>query len=232
MNVSDAEMEIERLISRIKAAKEEAKDLRDDGDASGAILVLQDAVARMDGSPLAVDLDSREPSEPVRRLAAQLADCLGMLGGNYRRNGELEHAQAAFERGRVYEQSGTLGVDSSYNLVNAITLPLESRPRLKASDLADELRAAIGAIERQVKSNRRTDRWAWADLAQCRLLLGQRDEAMENYKRVTNLGDEETARSIVAVLERLRAAVLESDPRTAAHLNEAIAMLRNRGRGT
>jgi tetratricopeptide (TPR) repeat protein len=228
MNVPDAEMEIERLTTRVKAAKEEAKDLRDDGDAPGAIVVLQDAVARMEKSPLAAELGADSPeSEPVRRLATHLADCLGMLGGNYRRNGELERAQQAFERGRVYEQSSRLGVDSSYNLVNAMTLPLESRRGMKAADLADELRAAIGAIERQVKGNRRKDRWAWADLALCRLLLGQRDEALRNYERARDLGDEETILSIVAVLERLHTAVRQSDPGTAAYLSEAITLLRS-----
>jgi tetratricopeptide (TPR) repeat protein len=226
MNVRDAEMEIERITGRVKAAKEEAKDLRDDGDVVGAIAVLQDEVLGMEKSPLASELGADAPTEPVRRLAAQLADCLGMLGGNYRRFGELERAQKTFERGRVYEQSGRLGVDSSYNLVNAITLPLESR-LVKAADLADELGAAVGAIERQVKGNRRTDRWAWADLAQCRLLLGQRDQALSNYERARDLGDEQTIYSIVAVLERLHTAVQHSDPDTAAHLSDAITLLRS-----
>jgi tetratricopeptide (TPR) repeat protein len=226
MNIRDAGMEIERIASSVKAAKEEAKDLRDDGDVPGAIMVLQDAIGRMEASPLAATLGNVAPSEPVRRLAAQLADCLGMLGGNYRRSGELESAQQAFERGRVYEQSSHLGVDSSYNLVNAITLPLESRS-VRAADLADELLAAVGAIERQVKGNRRTDRWAWADLAQCRLLLGQRDEALRSYERARDLGDEETIRSIVTVLKRLRESVQLSDPATAAHLSEAITLLRS-----
>jgi tetratricopeptide (TPR) repeat protein len=227
MNPSNAEMEIIRLERLAKAAIEEAKDQRDDDNVPGAIAVLRDIVKSLYESPLAAELGADGPAgEPVRRLAKQLADCLGMLGGNYRRIGELERAQEAFERGRVYEQSSRLGVDSSYNLVNAITLPLESRQGVKAADLADKLRAAIEAIERQVNGNRRVDRWAWADLAECRLLLGDLDEALRNYERARDLGNRETIRSIVNVLERLHLAVQQCDPSTAANLSEALAFLR------
>jgi tetratricopeptide (TPR) repeat protein len=227
MNPSDSEMEIIRLETLAKAAVEEAKDLRDDDNVPGAIKVLRDIVKKLNESPLAAEVGADGPAgQPVQRLAKQLADCIGMLGGNYRRIGELERAQKAFERGRVYEQSSRLKVDSSYNLVNAITLPLESRPGVKAADLADELRAAIEAIKRQVEGNRRTDRWAWADLAECRLLLGELDEALRNYERARDLGNQDTIRSIVDVLERLRLAMHQSDPGTAANLSEAMAFLR------
>jgi tetratricopeptide (TPR) repeat protein len=230
MNVADAESEIQRLTSLVKAAKEEAKDLRDDNDMPGAIDVLKDTIARMEESPLAVELVTEGPaSEPVRRLATQLADCWGMLGGNYRRLGDLKDAQEAFERGRVYEKSDRLQVDSSYNLVNAITLPLERGHGLRAADLANDLREAVRSIERQVNGKRRTDRWAWADLAECRLLLGERDQALLDYERARDLGDEETTRSIVAVLQRLHSAMRRSDPTTGDDIKEAITRMTNNG---
>ena len=127
MNTLSAEQEVARLVARAKRDKEEAKDRRDDGDIATAVKVLEETVKALSASPLAAGLETAAaPSEPMCDLAAQLADCLGMLGGNYRRQGRFEDAQAAFERGRVYEESPSLEVMSSYNLVNAITLPIES----------------------------------------------------------------------------------------------------------
>jgi tetratricopeptide (TPR) repeat protein len=224
MNDLNEELEIQRIVDLAKAAKEEAKDLRDDGDVPGAIRVLLDTLAQMDQSPLAAKLESDRPSAPVKRLAGQLADCLGMLGGNYRRIGELERARQTFGRGRIYEESSRLGVNASYNLVNSITLPLESGAATP-SDLTADLRGAVEALERQVEGNRRTDRWAWADLAECRLLLGELDQALKDYERVRDLGDDDTLRSVVTVLARLEEALKSSDPSVASHLSDAIAAL-------
>jgi tetratricopeptide (TPR) repeat protein len=221
----DDEQEIQRLLKIAKLAKAEAKDLRDDNDITDAIGILQRAIERLEKSQLAGKLDVHQPGEPVRRFAAQLADLLGMLGGNYRRAGELKLAQETFDRGKVYEQSTSLGVDSSYNLVNSITLPLESG-KVSAVDLRNDLQRATEALERQVSGTRRTDRWAWADLAECRLLNGERDQAFKDYERVRDLGDEETIRSVVTVLERLANAVQTSDPATADNLDAAIKLLR------
>jgi tetratricopeptide (TPR) repeat protein len=215
--------DVERLITDAKLAKEQAKDLRDEGDYAGAVAVLVRIIEQM--STLAPATDGPAPStETEQRLATQLADCLGMLGGNLRRAGELKAAQEAFERGRRYEESARLQVASSYNLVNAITLPLESSAATPA-ELADSLGEAIAAIERQVSGERRRDRWAWADLAQCRLLLGQLDEALRNYHQAFMLGDDETMSSIVRVLLRLRDALSEKDAQSADLLDTVIGQL-------
>jgi len=226
MSQPDAEAEVDRLVARVKVAKAEAKDLRDDGDVPGAIRVLESAVALLDRSWLKAEVKAATPaSDAEKRMAAQLADCLGMLGGNYRRDDQPGKAQAVFLRGREYEQAPRLQVESSYNLVNAITLPLEATAATTA-DLTADLRGAIDAIDRQVNGNRRKDRWAWADLAQCRLLLGDSAEAMRNYARARDLGDDDTVRSITGVLERQQAALTKKDPAAAARLAEAIAVLR------
>ncbi len=206
MNTISVEQEVARLVARAKRDKEEAKDLRDDGDVAGAVAVLEETVKALDASPLPVDLKATNPSRAMRDLAAQLADCLGMLGGNYRRLGELEKARAAFERGRDYEESEVLEVMSSYNLVNAITLPIESNPGNWEAQLPF-LEKAVTALSRQVRGERSRDRWAWADLAQCQLLLGDEAGALQSYGRVRDLGDDDTLASVTAVLERLANAV-------------------------
>jgi tetratricopeptide (TPR) repeat protein len=203
MNALSAEQDVARLVARSKRDKEEAKYHRDNGDIAAAVTLLEETVKVLDSSPLAAGLETAtEPSKPMRDLAAQLADCLGMLGGNYRRQGRLKEAQAAFERGRVYEDSPSLEVMSSYNLVNAITLPIESDSQAwDAQRLFIE--KSVAALSRQVRGERRSDRWAWADLAQCQLLLGDVAGALQSYGRVRDLGDDDTVASVTAVLERL-----------------------------
>jgi hypothetical protein len=211
------------LVARAKRDKEEAKDLRDDGDIASAVKVLEDTVKVLSASPLAAGLEAAvSPSKPMRDLASQLADCLGMLGGNYRRQGRLRDAQAAFEAGRVYEESASLEVMSSYNLINAITLPIESDGQALNSQRPN-LQKAIDAISRQVRGERRNDRWAWADLAQCQLLYGDEAGALQSYGRVRDLGDDDTVASVTSVLERLGNAVPELKSRAVA----AITLLRS-----
>src|SRR4030095_16481609 len=198
----NAEQEIARLTSRVKLRKEEAKDLREDGDITGAIETLTEAVAALTASPLHENLElAIDATAPQRALAGHLADCLGMIGGNYRRLNRLEEALVAFERGRTYEEAERFQLTSSYNMVNAITLPLEMRSRTTEQQ-HDALERAVAAINRQVKGPRRGDRWAWADLGQCQLVLGDLESAEKSYKRVRDLGDDDTLRSLVAVRRR------------------------------
>jgi len=211
-----AELDVARLVARAKRDKEQAKDHRDDFNIAAAVKVLEATVKALADSPLAAGLENAEgPSKPMRDLATQLADCLGMLGGNYRRQGRLKEAQAAFERGRVYEESPSLEVMSSYNLVNAITLPIESNAQTLEAQ-RPFLEKAVSALVRQVQGDRRSDRWAWADLGECQLLLGDETGARDSYSRVRNLGDSDTIVSVTSVLERLGKAAPELKSRVTA----------------
>jgi tetratricopeptide (TPR) repeat protein len=211
-----------RLVARAKRDKEEAKDLRDEGDFAGAVRLLIGTVKALEATPLAEGLETAiEPSRSMCELATEIADCLGMLGGNHRRLGQLVEAQACFERGRRLEESPALGIMSSYNIINAITLPLETDGAALVEQ-RPKLEAAVAAIGRQVRGDRRNDRWAWADLAQCQLLLGEQKAALQSYARVRALGDGDTLKSVVTVLERLRKGV----PQLADSIAHAVESLR------
>ena len=226
MTMFSAENEImRRIIAKLR--KEEAKDFREDGDIKSAIEALEDAIAALDRSPLSNRLlETDAPSVPQKKLAFQLADCLGMLGGNYRRLDQFPEALAAFNRGRAIEESEKLEVPSSYNLVNAITLPLEfDRQTALQPEAALALGRAIAAIKWQVRlEERRNDRWAWADLGQCQLLLGDLEGAKTSYERVRELGNADTFASVVAVLRHLEKA-LESDPKASEALEQGIGWM-------
>ncbi len=225
MTTFNADTEISKLTSIVKLRKEEAKDFRDDADIPSAVEALKDAIAALDRSPLSDQLlETDAPSGPQKKLAFQLADCLGMLGGNHRRLDRFSDALAAFTRGQTIEESEKLEVPSSYNLVNAITLPIEI-DRQTSSQQEAALKRAIAAIQRQVKlEERRNDRWAWADLGECQLLLGDLDGAKSSYKRMRELGNADTVTSVVAVLRRLQKA-MESDYKASETLRQAIEWL-------
>ena len=222
MTAYNEELEATRLVARAKRDKEAAKDLREENDIAGAIEVLAGAVKAYEESPLVAGLEAApRASKPMRDVATQLADLLGMLGGNYRRLGQRDQAQACFERGSQLEASPLFEVMSSYNLVNAITLPIESDSQALMAQ-REKLARAVAAIEKQVAGERRNDRWAWADLAQCQLLLDRLDDALRSYARVRSLGDDDTFTSVIRVLERLREAV----PALEARVEAAVKVLR------
>jgi tetratricopeptide (TPR) repeat protein len=155
----------------------------------------------------------QEPTADQKKIAWHLADCLGMKGGNHRRLNEVDFAMTCFRRGRRYEEDARFAVNSSYNLVNEITLPIEQRAKT-AADQKEALQRAGGALERQVRGDRRVDRWAWADLGECRLLMGDAKGAREAYDRFVEIGDPDSTRSAVTVLHKLTKALAEQDEGT------------------
>jgi tetratricopeptide (TPR) repeat protein len=220
--------DFDRLIAAVKTRKEEAKLYRDDGDYEEAIEVLAEAIAMIDKSGWDEALEAgQEPTADQKTIAWHLADCLGMKGGNHRRLNEVELAMTCFQRGRRYEENARLGVNSSYNLVNEITLPIEQRAKT-AVDQQGALQRAVGALERQVRGDRRVDRWAWADLGECRLLMGDAKGASEAYDRFVELGDLDSTRSAVTVLRRLAEALAEQDEGTARIVSQGAEELEER----
>jgi len=147
-----------------------------------------------------------------------------MLGGNHRRLEQLDRALLAFQDGARIEAADRLEVLSSYNLVNAIVLPIEMKDST-ATQQRSALRKAVEAIARQVHGARRNDRWAWADLGQCQLLLGEAGDARTSYARLRSLGDADTLKSVLPVLQRLLDALRGRDDPIADALAQGIAEL-------
>lgn len=229
MNLTLTQDEAVRLTSIAKLRKLQAKNLRDDSDVPGAVQALLSAIQELESGGLK-DWEAEIGRLPttvapqVQAVAFQLADCIGMLGGNYRRRDQLDDAQIQFDRGSRLEAAPGLGIMSSYNTVNAVTLPLE-RCSLSVVHQADKLRQAVDTIERQVRGVRRPDRWAWADLGQCYMLLGDVERAIGCYRHALALGDDATVQSIRPVLERLRGALASSDAAAAERITQVLQAL-------
>jgi tetratricopeptide (TPR) repeat protein len=155
--VNDAERK--RLLAKIQEHIELAKTSRDDEDYEDAIEELESAVSLIDGSSWH-DEPSNGMIDGENEIASRLADCLGMLGGNQRRLKRFDDALASFARGRKLEEDRRYGINSSYNIVNAITLPIETGAAT-ASEQADALFKAVQALDFQTtRGKRRLDRWA------------------------------------------------------------------------
>jgi len=153
-----------------------------------------------------------------------------MIGGNYRRLKRFEDAISDFERGRQYEEDGRFEVNSSYNLINEIVLPIEEGMKT-AADQRGKLQAAAAVLEQQVRGGRRRDRWAWADLGECLLLLGDLERARSAYDEFISLGDTDSIKSARAVLQRLCAVLVESDGEAAVNVDSGLQQLERATRG-
>jgi tetratricopeptide (TPR) repeat protein len=220
--VNDAERK--RLLAKIQEHIELAKTSRDDEDYEDAIEELESAVSLIDGSSWH-DEPSNGMIDGENEIASRLADCLGMLGGNQRRLKRFDDALASFARGRKLEEDRRYGINSSYNIVNAITLPIETGAAT-ASEQADALFKAVQALDFQTtRGKRRLDRWAWADYGECALLLGDLQQATTAYGEFKRLSDNDAVASHVRVLARLRDALQLRDPAVALLVQDGIALL-------
>lgn len=212
----------------IIALKKEAEASKSDRDYEGAIDVLRYAVALIDSTGWETDTSLKRDER--NQVAWHLADCLGMIGGHYRRLGQLGEALKNFERGRQFEQDPQYRIDSSYNTVNAIVVPIETRSHDATSQEA-ALRKAVKTLEYQIYSpemgekSRKPDRWAYADLGQCRLLLGELKEATAAYDDFIRLSNAGEMGSASRVLKGIADALVEMHDDKALVVTSGIARL-------
>jgi tetratricopeptide (TPR) repeat protein len=214
------------VIVKVKTREAEAKQFKLDGDYQDAINVLREAIDLIDQSGWRQRVDSTEnTTDDERTVAAHLAECYGMMGGNYRAvpNG-LKSAMECFATGRKYESDLRFDIQSSYSLVNELIVPIEMGVRT-AESLRPNLERAVAVLEHQVRGSRRLDRWAWADLGECRLLAGNLTEAIESYQRFKELADPRQIRSARVVLEQLAEVIRTREPKAAEHVWQVARLL-------
>lgn len=183
---------------------------------------LEAALASL-AAPSAPGPDDRRAKR--NEVARQLADGYGRLGGVYRRRGDLDQALDSYRRGRTIEQDPRYGVLDSYNLTNAILVRLLLEPGSLAGD-QDEIREAADTVDRQIRSERRDQWWAWADLGLLSLLCGRRERAAQAYEQFTAAGARAADyESTIAVLRQCRERLAAAAPDVAAAIDQAVASL-------
>jgi tetratricopeptide (TPR) repeat protein len=214
------------LIEKVKTREAEAKQFKLDGDYQDAIDVLREAIDIIEQSGWRERVDSIETvTDDDRTVVEHLAECYGMMGGNYRAlpNG-LESAIECYANGRKYEADARFDIQSSYSLVNELILLIEMGART-AESLRPDLERAVAVLEHQVRGPRRLDRWAWADLGECRLLAGNLPEAIEAYERFKKLADQRQIRSARVVLEQLAEALCSREQEAAELVRRGVDLL-------
>ena len=214
------------LQARLKLYREQARAASKAQHADEATALLEQALAEADAHPQALRLASAtEAGSDAVALAQELADCLGMLGNQYLAAQRFEDAQRCFERGSALERAPALGLCSSYNLVGAITAPLQSGRR-RLAEVQAEAAAAVGALERQLQGARRDDLWAWADLGKLLLLMPARQaEALAAHRRVRELDLSGARASVDKGLQRLAEDLAGTEPEAVERIAQARALL-------
>jgi tetratricopeptide (TPR) repeat protein len=214
------------LIARLKTREAEAKQFKLDGDYQDAIDVLSEAIDLIEQSGWRERVDSvKTITDDDRAIAEHLAECYGMMGGNYRALPDgLKSALECFATGRKYEADPRFEIESSYSLVNELIVPIEMG-MATAADSRPDLERAVSVLERQVEGPRRLDRWAWADLGECRLLAGNWEGAVEAYKRFKELAEPRQIRSARGVLDGLAEAMDRREPDAAKHVRRGAEFL-------
>jgi hypothetical protein len=229
-------------IERIRDLKTGAKNQRDRG-AKGyarALSMLRQAIAIA-----REELEQGGSAEHAAQMAAEMSDCLGLVGGVERRlaeaaQGDDERAQhlnaaiRAYDEGHAYESDPRYGIVNSYNLVNRLVLrlllaaqtpdPGDTLPGttdVGGLDLAEQMEQAAGTIRRQLAGPRHGDCWALADLALIEVLSG-RVGARRAYADFLSLPAPDFA--LASALASLRPLAELSLP-SADALRDAVALL-------
>lgn len=218
----------------VLALKASAKSARDDGDWEGAISNLEEAIDLLRSRT--PDLLTRLPS----RLASELADTYGLMGGVQKRWGllldggdrqhHLQKSVDAYDQGFRYEEDLEPGDASTYNRVNRLVGRVLLDPHVLQGDrgaaIDDELRKTEEILTEQLNSVRRKDPWGYSDLGTIRLLRGAAD-ALSAYNDLDRLRPPTFVyESALATLEPLSEAASDLRP----DLIQAIAQLRRSAR--
>lgn len=225
--MNDLKSILEPFKKRSRYHRNEALDAQHDGDFEQAEQDFTAARAAInDAIKCLVDLGVPDPESTERAseaeclIAAQLADCWGILGGVYRAQGDnyLEDAKKAYDEGNKYESSPRFNILNSYNRVNRLVVRvlkdpnLLSEPQPVVNDIEGPDKKTMrelfsetdAAIEQQLVAGRSDRPWALADLAMVRLLgeLPNVDIALKDLDESTS-NDPFPCESMLKVLREL-----------------------------
>jgi tetratricopeptide (TPR) repeat protein len=228
---------MEDLLQVVRELKTKAKNRRDLGRYPAAIAILEEAVQALE-----TELAGTTLAERRAQLAAELADCYGLLGGIHRRWGlsdsqkrasQLLESFNAYDKGyEMYEAHEEYKIAISYNRLNRLVsyllfdpVSLDGPPAHLPNDqtlsVKAELEKAGDILRQQLLLERRGDIWALADLALVNLLLDRGTAASAYAEFIAASPPNYCYDSALSVLHSL--AELELPMK--AKLNEAVKLL-------
>lgn len=163
------------------------------------------------------------PAEQLA-IARELTEALGSRGGFLRRLGQVQEALNSYRQGTEIEEK--FNPKSTYNRVNAVKFSL-----LFGLNKLDEIKHDIEKLERMLSEQLTTDQelsdsgWAWADLGDCRALLGDVQGAERAYRTFTEKARSNAPITTLDVLREILVKLEESnDPKAMAVKKSLIAL--------
>ena len=153
---------------------------------------------------------------------------MGTRGGFLKRLGDLKSAHASYEAGAALERRFHL---STYNRLNAVKGAIRLGTRLAAllpaiREIAETL---ADLVDRDPEARQRG--WTWADLADCRALLGDVPQAATAYQQFIELSETQSPARALEELRDLHAVLRLSEDPDAPRVDEAVTLLAQRLQG-
>lgn len=181
------------VLTSLKELKSEAKELRSKGDLVAAIEKLQKGTEE-GRKALAEEGANVE-------LAEEVADCVGMLGGNLSREGRMSEAKAAYLLGRDIEMN-VPGVTLTYNTVNLMVTQLLDDGWETLRYAGPDILKVIQRLQTRMKRGGR-DLWTLADLGMCQFLHEDFVAAEEAYRQAANLAENGECASMLGKIQEI-----------------------------
>jgi tetratricopeptide (TPR) repeat protein len=229
ITIKDALEEAKRLKEEAKTYLALARKFKDESLFKDALDVLEDARTLLKKeleNPWGAVETNRLLQERVMQVAAEMADCFGIAGGEYRKRKNLPGAIDMYDQGCEYEENPVYAIQNSYNIVNSIVLRITGN-LASLESLDTRIKSAIGVVRKQIDTSRERDWWAWADLGLLYVLSQAQDLAIECYRKIRDLGaKEEHLSSISDVLKQLQGQIKESYPDIAEFIQQCIDLLK------
>jgi tetratricopeptide (TPR) repeat protein len=179
-----------------------------------AVSLLDEA---LEGIPTSgVEQDSRSTGPNVS-AAADAADMFGIRGGLLRRMGRLADALESYNHGAEIEYEYDL--PAAYNRANALKLALIMGVST-VDDLRDDMQRLRATLEDRLSTDERVadDAWAWANLGDVRLLLGDDLEAATAYRTFAAKARTDSPTTTLSVLRQVVSALEAHGDQDAARI--------------
>jgi tetratricopeptide (TPR) repeat protein len=158
-------------------------------------------------------------------IAEQIANYYGMMGGQFRRDGEIENAIAAYDKGLKYEANPLYQISNSYCLTNSIILRIIQRGKID-NEISRKIQDALSIINEQVLGIRKDDWWARADLGLLYLLNNDQKNSEQSYEKFGQKGASPLDyKSVISVLNVISLSLNKNNPKESQLIDSAVNKL-------
>jgi tetratricopeptide (TPR) repeat protein len=225
-----------QLIQQVKDRQEAAKLYRKKGDAfrktgreEEAAKAYQSGVEELNKALEHLSEMEKESSPETFKnsVVPEFVETFGAKGGLLQRLGKISETLDSYSKGAELEEKFELS--NTYNRLNVVKQEL-----LTGNKTIHSLEPQIRRLEHILNDRMATEStlsdsgWTWADLGDCRTLLGDLTGAEEAYEKFMRKAEIKSPERTLAVLTDIAEKLSQTGDSSAGHLTEAIDFLRSR----